>query len=49
MAHAGGNFGPKNSMKNFKGAIASKCQGVEFDVSEKYQLLLPIRLGLAHL
>ena len=33
IAHAGGNFGPKNTMKNFKGAIASKCEGIEFDVS----------------
>ena len=32
MAHAGGNFGPNNSMKSFKGAIAHKIDGLEFDV-----------------
>ena len=33
MAHRGGNFGPDNSLKNFRGAIANKVEGVEFDVS----------------
>ena len=32
MAHRGGNFGPDNSMKNFRGAISNKLEGVEFDV-----------------
>ena len=35
MAHRGGNFGPNNSMKNFKGAIEHKVDGIEFDVSDK--------------
>lgn len=30
--HRGGNFGPDNSMKNFKGAIANNIDGIEFDV-----------------
>ena len=33
MAHRGGNFGPDNSLKNFRGAIENKVEGVEFDVS----------------
>ena len=33
IAHNGGNFGPDNSMKNFKGAIENKVEGIEFDVS----------------
>jgi len=49
IAHAGGNFGPNNSMKNFKGAIANKCEGIEFDVSTSLWLLLPFLVGLAHL
>ena len=36
FAHAGGNFGPANTMKNFKGAIENKVEGIEFDVSLKY-------------
>ena len=33
MAHRGGNFGPSNSLKNYKGAIDAKVEGIEFDVS----------------
>ena len=33
IAHNGGNFGPDNSMKNFKGSIQNKAEGIEFDVS----------------
>ena len=33
IAHRGGNFGPENSMKNFRKAILNKVEGVEFDVS----------------
>ena len=36
IAHAGGNFGPPNSMKNFRGAISNKVEGIEFDVSFEY-------------
>jgi len=32
IAHRGGNFGPENSMKNFRKAILNKVEGVEFDV-----------------
>ena len=35
MAHRGGNFGPNNSLKNFRGAIKHQVEGVEFDVSLK--------------
>ena len=34
MAHRGGNFGPSNSLKNYKGAIDAKVEGIEFDVSD---------------
>ena len=33
IAHSGGNYGPPNSIKNFKGAIADKVDGIELDVS----------------
>ena len=33
IAHRGGNFGPSNSLKNYKGAIDAKVEGIEFDVS----------------
>ena len=36
IAHNGGNFGPDNSMKNFKGAIQNKAEGIEFDVSANF-------------
>ena len=36
IAHNGGNFGPDNSMKNFKGAIDNKAEGIEFDVSANH-------------
>ena len=32
MAHRGGNFGPDNSLKNFRGAISNNLEGIEFDV-----------------
>ena len=32
MAHRGGNFGPENSMKNFRLAIEHGVDGIEFDV-----------------
>ena len=32
MAHRGGNFGPDNSMTNFKRAVELKLEGIEFDV-----------------
>ena len=32
MAHRGGNFGPENSMKNFRLAIQHEIEGIEFDV-----------------
>ena len=35
MAHRGGNFGPDNSMKNFRGAIEHNLEGIEFDVSSE--------------
>ena len=36
IAHKGGNFGPSNSLKNYKGAIDAKCEGIEFDVSTRF-------------
>ena len=33
MGHRGGNFGPDNSMKNFRGSVENKLEGIEFDVS----------------
>ena len=33
IGHRGGFFGPENSMKSFKGAIANGLDGIEFDVS----------------
>ena len=32
MAHRGGNFGPDNSMSNFRAAVENKVEGIEFDV-----------------
>ena len=32
MAHRGGNFGPDNSLKNFRGALLNNLEGIEFDV-----------------
>ena len=32
IAHRGGNFGPDNSMTNFKSAVELKLEGIEFDV-----------------
>ena len=32
IAHRGGNFGPDNSLKNFRGSIANRLEGIEFDV-----------------
>merc|ERR1712013_272147 len=32
MAHRGGNFGPDNSMTNFKRAVELKLEGIEFDI-----------------
>ena len=32
MGHRGGNFGPENSLKNFRGACSNQLEGVEFDV-----------------
>lgn len=32
MGHRGGNFGPENSMKNFRGSISNNLEGIEFDV-----------------
>ena len=34
MGHRGGNFGPDNSMKNFRGSVENKLEGIEFDVSQ---------------
>ena len=33
IGHRGGYFGPENSMKSFRGAIANNLEGIEFDVS----------------
>ena len=33
IGHRGGNFGPDNSMKNFRGAVEHELEGIEFDVS----------------
>ena len=46
IAHNGGNFGPDNSMKNFKGAIEKKAEGIEFDVSPIFTKL-PFVIGVA--
>ena len=40
LAHRGGNFGPDNSLKNFRGAVENKLDGIEFDVSPKKQMRL---------
>ena len=32
MAHRGGNFGPDNSMTNFRAAVQNKFEGIEFDI-----------------
>ena len=32
IAHRGGDFGPENSMKAFRGAVENKMEGIEFDV-----------------
>ena len=32
IGHRGGFFGPENSMKGFRGAIANNLEGIEFDV-----------------
>ena len=32
MGHRGGNFGPDNSMSNFRAAIEHKLEGIEFDI-----------------
>jgi len=34
IGHRGGFFGPENSIKGFKGAIANNIEGIEFDVSK---------------
>ena len=34
LGHRGGNFGPDNSMKNFRGSVENKLEGIEFDVSQ---------------
>ena len=34
LGHRGGNFGPDNSMKNFRGSVKHKLEGIEFDVSQ---------------
>jgi len=33
IGHRGGGFGPENTIKCFKGAIANGVEGIEFDVS----------------
>ena len=38
IGHRGGNFGPENSMKNFRGAVENKLEGIEFDVSRLQSL-----------
>ena len=47
IAHNGGNFGPDNSMKNFKGAIENKVEGIEFDVSANLCQSSMLFVGLA--
>ena len=37
MAHRGGNFGPENSLKNFRIAIEQGVEGIEFDVSVNFR------------
>ena len=32
MAHKGGNFGPGNTLLNFKGAMEAGVEGIEFDI-----------------
>ena len=39
MGHRGGNFGPDNSMKNFRGSVENKLEGIEFDVSAAYHAI----------
>ena len=38
MGHRGGNFGPDNSMKNFRGSVRHALEGIEFDVSHRNQV-----------
>ena len=40
MAHRGGNFGPENSLKNFRIAIEQGVEGIEFDVSVNFRKLI---------
>ena len=40
MAHRGGNFGPENSLKNFRLAIEHGVEGIEFDVSDTAERLM---------
>ena len=32
IAHRGGDYGPENSMINFRGAVKDQIEGIEFDV-----------------
>ena len=46
IGHRGGNFGPENSLLNFKGAIENNIEGIEFDVSDKDICTVPYRASL---
>jgi len=46
LGHRGGFFGPENSLKGFKGAIENKVEGIEFDVSKTYIVVLTVSFSI---